>query len=183
MYDLLQFIFDLLLIFFSKEKKKKKIDLSTLQVCLCFLDCGCVLRTCWHGAFIFLKSSITTVTKYYCFQYFLVTAELLGFENYIPAFATAPKGFEILRGVNYASGSAGIRNESGQHLVILRSSPVWCMPNFEDSHILSLICLLRNSILSISSRLRFYFLDLTVYRLPHRLTFSRCTASCASLDS
>ncbi|KAK4564890.1 hypothetical protein RGQ29_006800 [Quercus rubra] len=45
-----------------------------------------------------------------------IIAELLGFENYIPAFATAPKGFEILRGVNYASGSAGIRNESGQHL-------------------------------------------------------------------
>lgn len=71
----------------------------------------------------FIKSSITVVTKYYCFPYFLVTAELLGFENYIPPFATA-EGFKILRGVNYASGSAGIRNESGQHLVILRSSPV-----------------------------------------------------------
>ncbi|KAF3950572.1 hypothetical protein ACB098_07G021500 [Castanea mollissima] len=44
-----------------------------------------------------------------------IIAELLGFENYIPPFATA-EGFEILKGVNYASGSAGIRNESGQHL-------------------------------------------------------------------
>ncbi|XP_030944278.1 GDSL esterase/lipase At1g29670-like isoform X1 [Quercus lobata] len=48
-----------------------------------------------------------------------IIAELLGFENYIPPFASAPEGFEILKGVNYASGSAGIRNESGQHLVIL----------------------------------------------------------------
>lgn len=49
--------------------------------------------------------------------YFLTTAELLGFNNYIPSFATA-KGRKILSGVNYASGSAGILNETGQHLVI-----------------------------------------------------------------
>ncbi|KAM3693957.1 hypothetical protein ACB098_07G021500 [Castanea mollissima] len=48
-----------------------------------------------------------------------IIAELLGFENYIPPFATA-EGFEILKGVNYASGSAGIRNESGQHLTLYR---------------------------------------------------------------
>ncbi|XP_057996569.1 GDSL esterase/lipase At5g45670-like [Hevea brasiliensis] len=41
-----------------------------------------------------------------------VIAELLGFENFIPSFATA-YGTDILFGVNYASGSAGIRNETG----------------------------------------------------------------------
>ncbi|MCD7460145.1 hypothetical protein HAX54_042954 [Datura stramonium] len=42
-------------------------------------------------------------------------AELLGFDHYIPPFASA-EGSEILEGVNYASGSAGIRNDSGSHL-------------------------------------------------------------------
>ncbi|KAF2314628.1 hypothetical protein GH714_028049 [Hevea brasiliensis] len=44
-----------------------------------------------------------------------VIAELLGFQNFIPPFATA-SGTDILFGVNYASGSAGIRNETGQQL-------------------------------------------------------------------
>ncbi|GMY35321.1 GDSL esterase/lipase At1g29670-like [Fagus crenata] len=42
-------------------------------------------------------------------------AQYLGFENYIPPFATA-SGQEVLQGVNYASGSAGIRYESGKQL-------------------------------------------------------------------
>ncbi|GAB2299023.1 hypothetical protein Dimus_033098 [Dionaea muscipula] len=41
--------------------------------------------------------------------------EHLGLESYIPPFATT-NGLEILKGVNYASGSAGIRNETGQHV-------------------------------------------------------------------
>ncbi|KAL5839227.1 hypothetical protein ACOSQ4_011835 [Xanthoceras sorbifolium] len=41
-------------------------------------------------------------------------AERLGFENYIPSFATA-KSVEILKGVNYASGSAGILDETGKN--------------------------------------------------------------------
>lgn len=41
--------------------------------------------------------------------------ELLGFDDYIPPFSRA-KGQEILKGVNYASGAAGIRSETGQHL-------------------------------------------------------------------
>ncbi|KAM7505880.1 hypothetical protein LguiB_004784 [Lonicera macranthoides] len=45
----------------------------------------------------------------------LVSAELLGFEDYIPPFATA-RGINILKGVNYASGGAGIRAETGQNL-------------------------------------------------------------------
>ncbi|XP_059638725.1 GDSL esterase/lipase At1g29670-like [Cornus florida] len=44
-----------------------------------------------------------------------IIAELLGFDNYIPPFATASNQ-DTLKGVNYASGGAGIRNESGQHL-------------------------------------------------------------------
>ncbi|XP_024983903.1 GDSL esterase/lipase At5g45670-like [Cynara cardunculus var. scolymus] len=42
-------------------------------------------------------------------------AQLLGFESYIPPFATA-KPEEISRGVNYASGAAGIRDETAEHL-------------------------------------------------------------------
>ncbi|KAL5789391.1 hypothetical protein ACOSQ2_004279 [Xanthoceras sorbifolium] len=44
-----------------------------------------------------------------------IIAQLLGFDNSIPSFASA-RGQEILKGVNYASGAAGIRDESGQHL-------------------------------------------------------------------
>ncbi|KAE8056667.1 hypothetical protein FH972_013415 [Carpinus fangiana] len=41
-------------------------------------------------------------------------AKFLGFDHYIPPFATA-RGRKILKGVNYASGAAGIRNETGQN--------------------------------------------------------------------
>ncbi|KAK4440102.1 GDSL esterase/lipase [Sesamum alatum] len=44
-----------------------------------------------------------------------VIAELLGFDDYIPPYASA-RGEEILRGVNYASAAAGIRSETGQQL-------------------------------------------------------------------
>ncbi|CAK9139425.1 unnamed protein product [Ilex paraguariensis] len=49
----------------------------------------------------------------------MVTAELLGFNDYIPPFATA-RGQDILKGVNYGSGSVGIRDETGQQLVFPR---------------------------------------------------------------
>ncbi|KAF8042571.1 hypothetical protein BT93_A1031 [Corymbia citriodora subsp. variegata] len=42
-----------------------------------------------------------------------IIAQLLGFAKYIPPFATA-RGNDILQGVNYASGAAGIRSDSGQ---------------------------------------------------------------------
>ncbi|KAL6961927.1 hypothetical protein U1Q18_036887 [Sarracenia purpurea var. burkii] len=42
-------------------------------------------------------------------------AQLLGFPNYIPAYARI-RGPAILRGANYASGAAGIRNETGNNL-------------------------------------------------------------------
>ncbi|CAK7349757.1 unnamed protein product [Dovyalis caffra] len=44
-----------------------------------------------------------------------IMGELLGFEDFIPSFLIA-NGSEILKGVNYASGSAGIRHESGKQL-------------------------------------------------------------------
>ncbi|KAL0398403.1 UNVERIFIED_CONTAM: GDSL esterase/lipase [Sesamum radiatum] len=44
-----------------------------------------------------------------------VIAELLGFDDYIPPYASA-RGEQILRGVNYASAAAGIRSETGQQL-------------------------------------------------------------------
>ncbi|XP_057764173.1 GDSL esterase/lipase At5g45670-like [Salvia miltiorrhiza] len=44
-----------------------------------------------------------------------VIAELLGFDDYIPPYASA-RGEQIMRGVNYASAAAGIRQETGQQL-------------------------------------------------------------------
>ncbi|XP_021764199.1 GDSL esterase/lipase At5g45670-like [Chenopodium quinoa] len=44
-----------------------------------------------------------------------VIAERLGFHRRIPPFSST-KGHDILKGVNYASGAAGIRPETGQHL-------------------------------------------------------------------
>ncbi|XP_010518837.1 PREDICTED: GDSL esterase/lipase At5g45670-like isoform X2 [Tarenaya hassleriana] len=44
-----------------------------------------------------------------------VIAELLGFEDYITPYVTA-RGQDILRGVNYASAAAGIREETGRQL-------------------------------------------------------------------
>nr|AFK36053.1 unknown [Lotus japonicus] len=42
-------------------------------------------------------------------------AQILGFEKFIPPFANL-SGSDILKGVNYASGSAGIRQETGTNL-------------------------------------------------------------------
>ncbi|CAN0853652.1 GDSL esterase/lipase At1g29670 [Linum grandiflorum] len=44
-----------------------------------------------------------------------VTAELLGFERFIPPYS-GTSGEEVLKGVNYASAAAGIRDETGQQL-------------------------------------------------------------------
>ncbi|OMO94930.1 Lipase, GDSL [Corchorus olitorius] len=47
----------------------------------------------------------------------MMTVKLLGFNDYIPPFAKVNGTDEsILQGVNYASGSAGIRDETGQKL-------------------------------------------------------------------
>ncbi|KAF8413648.1 hypothetical protein HHK36_001640 [Tetracentron sinense] len=44
-----------------------------------------------------------------------IIVQLLGFEDFIPPFATAG-GQDILKGVNYASAAAGIRDETGRQL-------------------------------------------------------------------
>ncbi|KAL2341055.1 hypothetical protein Fmac_008995 [Flemingia macrophylla] len=44
-----------------------------------------------------------------------IITQLLGFEKFIPPFANT-SGSDILKGVNYASGGAGIRLETGTHL-------------------------------------------------------------------
>ncbi|ESR62822.1 hypothetical protein CICLE_v10015686mg [Citrus x clementina] len=44
-----------------------------------------------------------------------VIAQLLGFDGYIPPYSAA-RGQDILRGVNYASAAAGIREETGRQL-------------------------------------------------------------------
>ncbi|PQQ01629.1 GDSL esterase/lipase [Prunus yedoensis var. nudiflora] len=45
-----------------------------------------------------------------------IIAELLGFENPIPCFATTRRSKDMVRGLNYASGSAGLRDETGTHM-------------------------------------------------------------------
>ncbi|KAI9121321.1 hypothetical protein K1719_008354 [Acacia pycnantha] len=45
-----------------------------------------------------------------------VVAELLGFDDYIPPYASARGQDIILKGVNFASAAAGIREETGQQL-------------------------------------------------------------------
>ncbi|XP_061352022.1 GDSL esterase/lipase At1g29660-like [Gastrolobium bilobum] len=44
-----------------------------------------------------------------------ILTQRLGFKNFIPPFANT-SGSDTLQGVNYASGSAGIRHETGTHL-------------------------------------------------------------------
>lgn len=68
---------------------------------------------------IFLGYYVNKI-KYKKFKNFitsLITAELLGFKNHIPPFATVSAS-EMLKGVNYASGSAGILHDTGKHLVV-----------------------------------------------------------------
>ncbi|KAK4489756.1 hypothetical protein RD792_000393, partial [Penstemon davidsonii] len=45
-----------------------------------------------------------------------IIGELLGFDSYIPPFATAQGTENIIKGVNYGSGAAGIRSETGEQL-------------------------------------------------------------------
>ena len=58
----------------------------------------------------------------YSFFFFLkiFAAQLLGFPNYIPPYERT-RGPALIRGVNYASGAAGIRDETGTNLVYIES--------------------------------------------------------------
>ncbi|KAL5053698.1 hypothetical protein RYX36_034380 [Vicia faba] len=44
-----------------------------------------------------------------------MAGDLLGFDHYIPPYANT-NGTDIVQGVNYASGAAGIHNETGKHM-------------------------------------------------------------------
>lgn len=46
----------------------------------------------------------------------MCTGELLGLKDYIPPYADSHNA-NLLPGINYASAAAGIRDETGQHLV------------------------------------------------------------------
>ena len=46
-----------------------------------------------------------------------ISGQELGFSQFIPSYATATNE-DISTGVNYGSGGAGIRDESGSNLVI-----------------------------------------------------------------
>ncbi|KAJ0986444.1 hypothetical protein J5N97_004800 [Dioscorea zingiberensis] len=45
-----------------------------------------------------------------------VIAKLLGFQNFIPPYASTDSAQQLLSGVNFASAAAGIRDETGQQL-------------------------------------------------------------------
>ena len=64
----------------------------------------------------------------------MLSAELLGFEGPIPPYAEV-SGQEILKGVNYASAAAGIREETGQQLV-LNSTFVSAKPKYSPTLLL-----------------------------------------------
>lgn len=51
-----------------------------------------------------------------CLFFVGFAAQLLGFRTYIPPYSRT-RGAALLRGVNYASGAAGIRDETGDNLV------------------------------------------------------------------
>ncbi|MFS8026646.1 putative triacylglycerol lipase [Helianthus anomalus] len=58
------------------------------------------------------KEGLYVIMSTYCL---LISGQLLGFPKFIPPYATATDQ-EISTGVNYGSGSAGVREESGSHL-------------------------------------------------------------------
>jgi hypothetical protein len=47
----------------------------------------------------------------------LISAQLLGFEKFIPPYENL-NGANILEGVNYASGGAGIRNDTSMTTMV-----------------------------------------------------------------
>jgi hypothetical protein len=63
--------------------------------------------------------------NYYVLNSFAIncTAQLLGFDNFIPPFAVT-SGDQLLGGANFASAAAGIRAETGQQLVCMLANPM-----------------------------------------------------------
>lgn len=63
-----------------------------------------------HEPFLWILLTTTSILT--------IAAQLMGFRTYIPPSSRA-RGLELLRGVNYASGAAGIRQETGDNLVYI----------------------------------------------------------------
>lgn len=73
-------------------------------------------------------SVIRFMLRYGTYSFFLkkiFAAQLLGFRNYIPPYERT-RGAALIRGVNYASGAAGIRDETGANLVYIESIIYYC---------------------------------------------------------
>ena len=79
-----------------------------------------VIGTIFQWVFIYTKIVRHLYNSFMHYVFFCITADLLGFKSYIPPFATA-NSEQIISGVNYASGAAGIREETGQNVVWLYS--------------------------------------------------------------
>lgn len=73
---------------------------------------SCVFKTCSVEASIQIHARTTHLTL----ELLVFAAQLLGFSTYIPPYARA-RGPALLRGANFASGAAGIRDETGTNLV------------------------------------------------------------------
>lgn len=56
-----------------------------------------------------------------CVSAWILAAQFLGFDEFIPPFANLTRK-DILKGVNYASASSGIRDETGTQAVYERST-------------------------------------------------------------
>ncbi|CAI0419418.1 unnamed protein product [Linum tenue] len=80
-------------------------------------------------------------------------ARLLGFQNFIPPFARARAPREVLRGVNFASGAAGIREETGNNLVRYDLKPII------DRHIRTLCSITSNLGMGSNDYLNNYFMS------------------------
>lgn len=60
---------------------------------------------------------VVVVVIYDSLRQIIVAAQMLGFSDFIPPFAEVQDAGDVSNGVNYASGSAGIRSDTGEHLV------------------------------------------------------------------
>ncbi|GJT08153.1 GDSL esterase/lipase-like protein [Tanacetum coccineum] len=69
----------------------------------------------WQCTNLWLDGLESSSLAAHCQMLASLEAQLLGFEKSIPPYATASPEESVL-GVNYASGSAGIRDETGQHM-------------------------------------------------------------------
>ena len=95
---------------------------------------GFMFSLLFYYYFFFLLCFMLEICTYMPIANFLSTAQLLGFDKLIPPFATANDS-DILQGVNYASGAAGIRQETGNHMVIIWSINFLILNWYIDAYI------------------------------------------------